>query len=81
MTNVFFCLAPQIQLLIFFFFPTAYIIWLYWMSPFSYGLRALCMNELTSPRWNFPTSATDDTYLGHTVLLQFDFFTDRKWIW
>ncbi|MEW5312137.1 MAG: hypothetical protein WDW38_003787 [Sanguina aurantia] len=59
----------------------AYIIWLYWLSPFSYALRALCINELTSPRWDFAVSATDPTYMGHSVLLAFDFFTDRKWIW
>ncbi|MEW5297917.1 MAG: hypothetical protein WDW36_001095 [Sanguina aurantia] len=58
-----------------------YIIWMYWLSPFSYALRALCINELTSPRWDFAVSATDPTSLGHSVLLAFDFFTDRKWIW
>lgn len=26
-------------------------IWLYWISPFAYAIRAFVINEMTAPRW------------------------------
>ena len=28
-----------------------WMIWAYYISPFSYGLRSLVINEMTSPQW------------------------------
>jgi len=31
-------------------------IWAYWISPFAYLLRAIVINEMTSPHWDIPYS-------------------------
>ncbi|GMH32356.1 hypothetical protein BSKO_00190 [Bryopsis sp. KO-2023] len=53
-----------------------YWIWAYWISPFAYGVRALAINEFTSPRWSSVTPG-----LGESALLELDFHTSRSWIW
>lgn len=32
-------------------------IWAYWISPFAYLLRAVVINEMTSPAWRTPVAA------------------------
>ena len=50
-----------------------YLIWIYYgLNPLSYGVRALAINELTSPSWG---------QSGYIVLEQFKFFTEKEWIW
>jgi ABC-type multidrug transport system fused ATPase/permease subunit len=50
-----------------------YLIWIYYgLNPLSYGVRALAINELTSPSWGRS---------GYIVLEQFKFFTEKEWIW
>ena len=51
-------------------------IWAYWISPFAYGLRAVVINELTSPGWDrIQTGSTEP--VGVYALKQFGFFTER----
>lgn len=54
-------------------------IWAYYISPFAYALRAIVINEMTSSKWDAPTSSGVPT--GISALDSFGFFTDRKWIW
>lgn len=55
-----------------------YWIWAYYASPYAYAIRALVINEMTSPRWG---EMYNGETIGETVLLSFGFFTDRIWIW
>eukprot|EP00192_Tetraselmis_astigmatica_P001759 CAMPEP_0117657340 /NCGR_PEP_ID=MMETSP0804-20121206/5278_1 /TAXON_ID=1074897 /ORGANISM="Tetraselmis astigmatica, Strain CCMP880" /LENGTH=1545 /DNA_ID=CAMNT_0005463787 /DNA_START=295 /DNA_END=4932 /DNA_ORIENTATION=- len=50
----------------------AWWIWVYWISPFAYAIRAFVINEMTSPKWG---------NLGMLALESFDFATERYWIW
>lgn len=43
-------------------------IWAYWLSPFAYSLRAVAINEMTSPAWG---------EVGIQALESFGFQTDR----
>lgn len=56
-----------------------YWIWAYYVSPFSFAIRALAINEMTSPQW----SERYDSGLtwGEEALLNFGFYTDRIRIW
>ena len=50
-----------------------YMIWIYYgLNPLAYGVRALAINELTSPQWG---------QAGDQILSTFGIFTDRIWIW
>lgn len=50
-----------------------YLIWVYYgLNPLSYGVRALAINELTSPTWGSG---------GDLIMESFGIFTDRIWIW
>ena len=44
-------------------------IWAYWMSPFAWSLRAVAINEMTSPPWGS---------VGIQALESFGFQTDRR---
>lgn len=52
-------------------------IWAYWISPFAYGLRAVVINELTSPGWDGAQAGSTDT-VGVYSLKSFGFFTERS---
>jgi hypothetical protein len=57
-------------------------IWIYWLSPFSYALRAIVVNEMTQPRWSRPAPGNPDGLtLGEEGLHTFGFYTERFWIW
>ena len=43
-------------------------IWAYWLSPFAYSLRAVAINEMTSPAWG---------PVGIQALESFGFQTER----
>ena len=43
-------------------------IWAYWLSPFAYSLRAVAINEMTSPAWG---------EAGIQALESFGFQTER----
>ena len=53
----------------------------YYVSPFAWGVRALVVNEFTSPRWNMPAAWAPGRTVGEEALASFGFFTDRRWIW
>ncbi len=44
-------------------------IWAYWISPFAWSLRAVAINEMTSPPWGT---------VGIQALESFGFQTDRQ---
>jgi ABC-type multidrug transport system permease subunit len=50
-----------------------WVIFFYWISPFAYSIRALAINEFTSPRWT-----QNGRDLGAVALGQFDMFTERR---
>ena len=52
-------------------------VWAYWISPFAYGLRAVVINEMTSPGWNAIQAGTTET-VGVYSLKSFGFFTERS---
>ncbi|MEW5298072.1 MAG: hypothetical protein WDW36_001233 [Sanguina aurantia] len=58
-----------------------YWIWAYYLSPFSWALRAVVINEMTSPAWQGPDPSDPSSSIGVTSLLSFDFFTETYWIW
>lgn len=54
-------------------------IWAYWITPFSYSLRAMVINEFTSPAWS--EEVAPGQTLGDQALASFGFFTEPYWIW
>jgi hypothetical protein len=45
-------------------------IWAYWISPFAYLLRAVVINEMTSPAWRTPlVTPSGTTTVGDVSLL------------
>ena len=51
----------------------AYLIWIYWgLNPLSYAIRALAVNELTTPAWG---------QAGEQILTSFGLYTETYWIW
>ncbi|GAB4819215.1 hypothetical protein N2152v2_006261 [Parachlorella kessleri] len=59
-----------------------YMLWIYWINPFSWSIRAVAINELMSERWDIPLSPTAGSEtLGEAVLEPFGFFTQQYWIW
>ena len=63
-------------------------IWAYWLSPYSWGMRSLVVNEFTSPPWRYPYNF-NASYLtpgqsytvGEAALMSFAFYTGREWVW
>jgi len=58
-----------------------WVVYFYWLSPYAYALRALAVNEMTSPRWDTLAGPAGAASLGGYALEQFDFYQDRVWIW
>lgn len=56
-------------------------IWAYWISPYSWGMRSLVINEFTAPPWRTPDPSNPGQTIGDTALESFAFYTDRFWIW
>uniref|UniRef100_A0A7N0TPC8 ABC transporter domain-containing protein n=1 Tax=Kalanchoe fedtschenkoi TaxID=63787 RepID=A0A7N0TPC8_KALFE len=55
--------------------------WAHWLSPLSYGFKALTVNEMLSPRWMNKLEADGTTKLGVAVLQGIDVPTLSKWYW
>lgn len=53
-----------------------WVIWFYYLSPFAYSIRALAINEMTSPRWSAQAPLSGAS-IGETALEAFDFFTEE----
>jgi hypothetical protein len=49
----------------------------YWISPFAYSIRALAINEFTSPRWQHQAGTQPGSKLGDESLEAFAFYTER----
>jgi hypothetical protein len=52
-----------------------WVIAFYWLSPFAYSIRALVINEFTSPRWDEPLPVGKT--IGVAALESLDFYTER----
>ena len=52
--------------------------WLYWISPFSWSVKALANNEFLGPRYDGITSSGER--LGHVYLRQLDMDIGYEWI-
>ena len=57
-----------------------YLLPVYYLSPFAWGLRAVAINELLEPSWNAEPLPSGDS-LGRAVLQALAFGTDSAWIW
>ncbi|XP_010414331.1 PREDICTED: ABC transporter G family member 31 [Camelina sativa] len=55
-------------------------VWGFWVSPLSYGQRAIAVNEFTATRWMTP-SAISDTSIGFNLLKIRSFPTNDNWYW
>ncbi|KAK7275991.1 hypothetical protein RIF29_17120 [Crotalaria pallida] len=55
-------------------------IWGYWLSPLTYGQRAITVNEFTASRWQ-KKSATGDNTVGYNVLHSHTLPTHDGWYW
>lgn len=61
----------------------SYWTWLYWANPLSWSLRALVINEFTSPTPEYQETITvkgAQTPLGKLLLQELGFESDRVWI-
>ncbi|CAK4892178.1 unnamed protein product [Aphanomyces euteiches] len=65
-----------------------YLIWLYWINPISWGMRALSINQYTASTFQVCTyrggeycERTNGQKMGPAVLAQFGMPSDRAWIW
>ncbi|OVA12443.1 Glycoside hydrolase [Macleaya cordata] len=56
-------------------------IWGHWLSPLSYGAKALSVNEMFAPRWMDKLASDGVTKLGIKVLENFSFYTVSYWYW
>eukprot|EP00892_Ulva_mutabilis_P008760 jgi/Ulvmu1/6256/UM028_0114.1 len=55
--------------------------WAYYVSPLSWGLQAIVINEMTQDRWKGPLPADPTRTVGETALQAFDMRSDREFIW
>ncbi|XP_073062087.1 ABC transporter G family member 31 isoform X2 [Primulina eburnea] len=55
-------------------------VWAFWVSPLSYGQRAISVNEFTATRWMERSTAGNIT-LGNTVLQLHSLPSERYWYW
>ncbi|XP_047270110.1 ABC transporter G family member 31 isoform X2 [Capsicum annuum] len=54
--------------------------WAFWVSPLSYGQRAISVNEFTATRWMEKTTIGNVT-LGHAILQSHSLPTTHSWYW
>ncbi|KAF8113532.1 hypothetical protein N665_0049s0047 [Sinapis alba] len=55
--------------------------WGFWISPLSYGQRAIAVNEFTATRWMQQPSAISNTTIGFNFLKLRSFPTNDNWYW
>lgn len=60
-----------------------WLIWVYWINPMAWSLRAFAVNELTSPRWQEQSVSVDgqEVSVGLYTLDSFCFRTSTFYIW
>ncbi|KAI3428353.1 hypothetical protein D9Q98_006733 [Chlorella vulgaris] len=56
-----------------------YLIWVYWMNPMAWAVRALVANELGTSRWDTP--AGNGQTVGEASADAFGFYLGAQWIW
>eukprot|EP00878_Enallax_costatus_P047499 GHUV01058290.1.p1 GENE.GHUV01058290.1~~GHUV01058290.1.p1 ORF type:complete len:113 (-),score=19.55 GHUV01058290.1:18-356(-) len=57
-------------------------IWAYYISPFSWALRTIAINEMQQERWSKPAPGNSKHLtLGQEGLDTFGLFTSNHWIW
>lgn len=56
-----------------------YMIWLYWLNPLSWAIRAITINELTAGRWQYEVAP--GLTAGETIMQPFGFPPDPAYIW
>lgn len=55
-------------------------VWGFWVSPLTYGQRAISVNEFTAERW-MKKSLLGDTMIGNNILSMHGLSTDKNWYW
>ncbi|KAL4610177.1 hypothetical protein ACB092_08G033000 [Castanea dentata] len=55
-------------------------VWGFWVSPLSYGQRAISVNEFTATRW-MERSAFGNNTVGHNILTLHSIPTEDYWYW
>ncbi|KDP46501.1 hypothetical protein JCGZ_08473 [Jatropha curcas] len=55
-------------------------IWAFWVSPLSYGQRAISVNEFGAERWMKNSTITNNT-IGYTVLREHSLPASDDWYW
>ncbi|KAM1341583.1 hypothetical protein ACFX2F_006016 [Malus domestica] len=55
-------------------------VWAFWVSPLSYGQRAMSVNEFAATRWMKKSAVNDDT-IGHNILHSHSLPTGDHWYW
>lgn len=60
-------------------------IWFYWLNPLAWALKAVTINEFTSPKYNFDyclnADCTETKRYGDYVLDEYGNPTNQRWIW
>jgi ABC-type multidrug transport system ATPase subunit/ABC-type multidrug transport system permease subunit len=59
--------------------------WFYWLNPVAWALKAVTINELKAPKYDFLTCTTPDcsseARFGDYVLKQYEISPDERYIW
>ena len=56
-------------------------IWAYWISPLSFTVRSLALNEFTTKQWSAPYEYDPSITIGEASLAVFDIQTGYWWVW
>jgi len=56
-------------------------IWAYWISPLSFTVRSLALNEFSTKQWSAPYEYDPSITLGEASLAVFDIQTGYWWVW
>ena len=58
-----------------------WLIWVFWISPLSWGVRSLAQNEFFSSRYDYPESSSNPERAGDYYLEQFDVSLNSQYKW
>ncbi|KAL0038217.1 hypothetical protein WJX79_008741 [Trebouxia sp. C0005] len=56
-------------------------IWAYWISPVSFAVRSLALNEFTTEQWSAPYEFDSAITIGEATLATFGIQTGYWWVW
>lgn len=56
-------------------------IWLYWISPVSFAVRSMALNEFTTAQWSAPYEYDPAITIGDASLAAFGIQTGYWWVW